>query len=214
MNISILHGRLVDPASGLDECLSVHVADGELIALGAAPDGFQADLCLNAQDQVVCPGLVDLAASLREPGLTRKGTLASETAAAAKGGITTLVCTPDTDPVIDTPAVIKLVQRKAHQSAQARVLICAALTRGLQGQQLADMMALQRAGAVALARLGVHLWMHGYNIMHWPMRRHSGCWCCYLHRMWRCNQGVVLMPVLQQLNWVCLVFRQWLRQWH
>ena len=157
MNISILHGRLVDPASGLDECLSVHVADGELIALGAAPDGFQADLCLNAQDQVVCPGLVDLAASLREPGLTRKGTLASETAAAAKGGITTLVCTPDTDPVIDTPAVIKLVQRKAHQSAQARVLICAALTRGMQGQQLADMMALQRDGAVAFSQAGCSL---------------------------------------------------------
>ncbi len=154
MNISILQGRLIDPASGLDTCSALHVADGQLVALGAAPDGFQADICLDAQDQIVCPGLVDLVASLREPGLTEKGTLASETAAAAKGGITTLVCTPDTEPAIDTPAVIELIQRRAHQAAQARVLICAALTRGLQGRQLADMMTLQRAGAIAFSQAG------------------------------------------------------------
>ncbi len=154
MKISILHGRLIDPASGLDACQAVHIADGKLVALGAVPSGFQADIRLDAQGQVVCPGLVDLSASLREPGLTEKGTLVSETAAAAKGGITTLVCTPDTEPVIDTPAVIELIQRKACQAAQARVLICAALTRGLQGRQLADMMTLQRAGAIAFSQAG------------------------------------------------------------
>lgn len=154
MKISILHGRLMDPASGLDAGRAVHIADGRLVALGTAPDGFQADVCLDARHQIVCPGLVDLVASLREPGFTEKGTLASETAAAARGGITTLICTPDTEPVIDTPAVIELIQRLARQSAQARVLVCAALTRGLQGRQLADMWALQQAGAVAFGQAG------------------------------------------------------------
>jgi dihydroorotase len=152
MKISILRGRLIDPASGLDACSDVHIASGKLVALGDAPDGFQADQCVDARDQVVCPGLVDLAASLREPGFTEKGTLASETAAAAKGGVTTLVCTPDTNPVIDTPAVVELIQRQARQSAQARVLVCGALTRGLHGRQLADMVALQQAGAVAFSQ--------------------------------------------------------------
>ncbi|MEM6405994.1 MAG: dihydroorotase [Pseudomonadota bacterium] len=154
MNISILHGRVIDPASGLDACSDMHIVAGQVVAIGAAPDDFQADLCLDAQHQVVCPGLVDLATSLREPGFTKKGTLDSETAAAAKGGITTLVCTPDTNPVIDTPAVIELIQRKARQAGQARVLISAALTRGLDGRQLADMVALQRAGAVAFSQAG------------------------------------------------------------
>ena len=153
MSLSIIKGRLIDPAHGVDALLDVHIVDGQVLAIGAPPADFQAEQTINASGCVVCPGLVDLAVSLREPGFTKKGTIASETAAAAKGGITTLVCTPDTQPVIDTPAVIELIQRKASQQAQARVLTTGALTRGLQGQQLVDMVALQRAGAVAFSNM-------------------------------------------------------------
>ena len=151
MKISVLQGRLIDPAQGIDQVTDVHIQDANILAIGTAPVGFQAENIIQAEGLVVCPGLVDMAASLREPGLTKKGTLATETAAAAKGGITTIVCTPDTHPVIDTPAVIELINRKARTQNQARVLIAAALTRGLEGQHLADMVALQRAGAVAFS---------------------------------------------------------------
>ena len=154
MNISILQGRLIDPAQGVDQVTDLHIKGTQVEAVGEPPADFQAEYIIQAEGLVVCPGLVDIAASLREPGLTKKGTLKTELAAAAKGGITTLVCTPDTLPVIDTPAVIELIHRKAHALNQVRVLTTAALTRGLDGQHLADMVALQRAGAVAFSNAG------------------------------------------------------------
>ena len=153
MSISILQGRLIDPAQGIDQVTDLHIAGSTVLAIGEPPAGFQAEEHIQAQGQVVCPGLVDIAASLREPGFTEKGTLATETAAAAKGGITTLVCTPDTNPVIDTPAVIELIHRKACTLARTRILPTAALTRGLAGQHLSDMVALQRAGAVGFSNV-------------------------------------------------------------
>ncbi len=99
----------------------------------------------------MCPGLVDLAASLREPGYEHKATLASETAAAARGGITTLLCTPDTNPVIDNTAVVELILRTARKLGQARILTTGALTRGLKGEHLSEMAALQSAGCVAVS---------------------------------------------------------------
>lgn len=148
---SILGGRLIDPASGTDAELDLHI-DGELIvAIGGAPAGFVADHIIDARGLIVCPGLVDIAASLREPGYTAKGTLESETFAAAKGGITTLVCTPDTEPVIDSPADIEFIHRMARKLAQARVLTAAALTQNLEGTQLSSVAALKAAGCVALS---------------------------------------------------------------
>jgi dihydroorotase len=150
MSISIINGRLIDPAHGIDDQLDLHI-DGEIIvAVGDAPAEFTADEVIDAHGKIVCPGLVDLAASLREPGHEHKGTLASETAAAARGGVTTLLCTPDTLPVIDNTAVVELIHRLARKLAQARVLTVGALTQGLNGEQLSEMAALQTVGCVAV----------------------------------------------------------------
>jgi dihydroorotase len=149
-HISITGGRLIDPAHGIDDQLDLYISDGKVVAVGAAPAGFVADTVVNASGQVVCPGLIDLAVHLREPGYEYKATIASETRAAAQSGITTLVCTPDTDPVIDTPAVWELVRRRAKISARARVLAVGALTQDLKGEQLSEMAALKAAGCVAM----------------------------------------------------------------
>lgn len=151
MRTSITGGRLIDPGNGIDEPLDLFI-DGEwIVAIGAEPAGFQPDQVIDASGKWVIPGLVDIAASLREPGFTAKGTLASETLAAARGGITTLVCTPDTDPVIETPADIEFIHRMARKLQQARVLTAAALTQNLEGRQLASIAALKAAGCVALS---------------------------------------------------------------
>ena len=151
MSASIINGRLIDPAHGIDDFLDLHI-DGEIVvAVGDAPAEFAADEIIDARDCVVCPGLVDLAASLREPGYEHKATLASETAAAARGGITTLLCTPDTSPVIDNSAVVELVHRMARKLGQARILATGALTRGLKGEQLSEMASLKQAGCVAVS---------------------------------------------------------------
>ena len=102
--LSICGGRLIDPANGIDEVADLHLENGRVKAVGQAPSGFRAERTIAADGQVVCPGLIDLAARLREPGAEHKATIASETAAAAASGITTLCCPPDTFPVIDTPA--------------------------------------------------------------------------------------------------------------
>ena len=151
MSISIIGGRLIDPANGIDEQLDLHIEGENIVAIGQAPAGFKAEQTIDASGQIVIPGLVDIAASLREPGFTAKGTLETETLAAAKGGITTLVCTPDTDPVIDTPADIEFIHRMARKLQQARVLTAAALTHNLEGKQLSSMAALKAAGCVALS---------------------------------------------------------------
>jgi len=150
VSISIINGRLIDPAHGIDDLLDVHIDGDVVVAIGGAPAEFAADEVIDAHDCVVCPGLVDLAASLREPGYEHKGTLASETAAAARGGITTLLCTPDTNPVIDNSAVVEFVHRIAKKLGQARILTTGALTRGLKGEQLSEMAALKAVGCVAI----------------------------------------------------------------
>lgn len=151
MSISIINGRLIDPAHGIDDRLDLHIDDRQVVAIGDAPAEFTADEVIDAAGSVVCPGLVDLAASLREPGFEHKGTLASETAAAARGGITTLLCTPDTKPVIDNTAVVELIHRLARKLGQARVLTTGALTQGLDGEHLSEMAALQSVGCVAVS---------------------------------------------------------------
>lgn len=153
MNISILGGRVIDPANGIDRNVDIHVQGQQIVAIGEPPEGFGAHTTIDAEHLIVCPGLVDISASLRDPGPASNGSLASETLAAARGGITTLVCTPDTQPVIDSTAVIELIHRTARKLRRARVLTTAALTQGLEGQQLSNMAALQAAGCVALSNV-------------------------------------------------------------
>jgi len=144
-------GRVIDPANGIDAVLPVYLADGEIAAVGARPDGFWGEREISAEGQIVCPGFVDLCARLREPGLEHKATIASETLAAAIAGVTTLCCPPDTSPVIDTPAVVKLIQERAERAGNARVAPIGALTRGLSGKDLSEMRALKEAGCLAVS---------------------------------------------------------------
>ncbi|MFA7617879.1 MAG: dihydroorotase [Thiohalomonadaceae bacterium] len=150
MNILIQGGRVIDPANGVDTQADVYVSGGRVAAVGEAPADFRAERVVDARGRIVCPGLVDLHARLREPGLEHKGTVASETRAAARAGITTLCFPPDTDPVVDTPAAAQLIKRLAREAGQARVLPLGALTQGLKGEQLAEMAALHDAGCIAL----------------------------------------------------------------
>ncbi len=149
MKISIHGARVIDPASALDRTCDIHIEHGRIVALGAAPAGFAAEQQIAAHGLVAAPGLVDLAVSLREPGYTRKGTIASETRAAAAGGVTSLCCPPQTKPVLDTPAVVELTLDRAVAANHTRVFPIGALTKGLAGEQLAELVALRDAGCVA-----------------------------------------------------------------
>ncbi|MEA3303833.1 MAG: dihydroorotase [Pseudomonadota bacterium] len=155
---SILHARLHDPSADAERVTDIHLSEGKIVAIGDTPAGFSATQQIDAAGQYLIPGIIDLNTRLREPGQEQKGTIISETTAAARGGVTTVICPPDTDPVIDTPAVAELIRRRAKQSAQARVLSVGALTRGLAGEQLTEMAALKSSGCIAVsnARLPVH----------------------------------------------------------
>ena len=143
-------GRLLDPANQIDALLDLYIVDGRIAAIGQAPDGFVADRDIDASGKLICPGLIDLQARLREPGEKHKGSILSETTAAAAGGITTLCFPPDTRPVIDNPAVAEQICHRAATAGKTRVLPIGALTQGLEGEQLANMQALQQAGCVVM----------------------------------------------------------------
>jgi len=147
----VSNGLLLDPVSQSVKTSDIYVANGSIIAIDHKPDGFEAEQTIDASGLIVCPGLVDLCARLREPGLEFKADINSETVAAASAGITTLCCPPDTDPVIDEPAVVELIHRKAAMAAHAKVLTLGALTEGLEGQRLSEMSALRAAGCVGLS---------------------------------------------------------------
>ncbi len=151
MGIRITGGRIIDPANQIDTHADLYIDGGRILELGKVPEHFSADTTIDAAGCIVCPGLVDLRARMREPGQEHKGTIASESRAAAAGGITTLCCPPDTDPIIDTPAVAQQVLRLAEESGQARVLPSGALTHGLRGEQLSEMQSLHDAGCVVMS---------------------------------------------------------------
>ncbi len=146
MGIVIRGGRIIDPANQLDAVCDLYISDGRIAAIGEAPASFAAEQQIDAHGKWVLPGLVDLQARLREPGQKHKGTIASETAAAAAGGVTTLCCPPDTNPIIDNPAVAAQIAHRVEASGKTRVLPIGALTQGLGGEQLASMQALHTAG--------------------------------------------------------------------
>ncbi len=149
MRSAILGARVIDPSSGLDRVTDLFIEDGKLAAIGQAPDGFVADNRLEAQGLIAAPGLVDLSVALREPGYSRKGSIASETLAAAAGGVTSLCCPPLTKPVLDTPAVAELVLDRAREAGHTKVFPIGALSKNLAGEQLAELVALRDAGCVA-----------------------------------------------------------------
>jgi len=155
MKLLIRNGHLLDPASGLDTPGDVAVADGRVLAMGQLPADFVPAQTLDAQGCIVMPGLVDLAVRLREPGHEHEGMLASELSAAVAGGVTCLVCPPDTDPVLDEPGLVEMLRFRAQRLHQARVLPLGALTRGLKGEVLTEMLQLSEAGCVGFSQAEV-----------------------------------------------------------
>ena len=152
MGLHIKGGRLIDPASNTDTNADVFIDAGRVVGIGTAPAGFDASSVLNAEGCIVCPGLVDLAARLREPGFEYKATLESEMAAAAAGGVTSLACPPDTDPVLDEPGLVEMLTHRARLPEFARVHPVGALTVGLDGERLTEMAELAEAGCVAFGQ--------------------------------------------------------------
>jgi len=155
MNIHIQHGRLIDPANGIDGLHDLYLSDGVVAGIGDAPAGFQAAQTLDASGLVVCPGLVDLSARLREPGFEHKATLESELHAAVAGGVTSLACPPDTEPVLDESGLVDMLKYRAARLNLARVHPLGALTRQLEGKQLTEMCELQEAGCVGFSQADV-----------------------------------------------------------
>jgi dihydroorotase len=151
MNLQISRGRVIDPKNGIDRVTDLFIGGGKIVGIDNPPSGFAVDRKLDVEDQIIIPSLVDMAARLREPGQEHKATIASETRAAAAAGITSLCCPPDTNPVIDSPAEVELIQQRAYAAGFCRVYIIGALTAGLNGQTLSEMAALKRAGCVGVS---------------------------------------------------------------
>ena len=151
MSLLIKGGRVVDPASGLDGLHDILVADGRIAKVGKglkAPEGTQ---IVDAAGKAVCPGLIDIHVHLREPGYEHKETIATGTRAAAAGGFTAVACMANTLPVNDNRSVTDYIVAKARVEGVVRVYPIGAVTRGLMGQDLAEMAELVEAGCVAFS---------------------------------------------------------------
>lgn len=157
MKLRIDNGRVLDPATGLDIEGSIALAAGRIIAIGRMPEGFEPTRVIDARGGLVLPGLVDLAVRLREPGHEHEGMLESEMAAAVAGGVTSLVCPPDTDPVLDEPGLVEMLKFRAEKLHQARLFPLGALTHGLRGEVLTEMVELTESGCVGFGQAEVPL---------------------------------------------------------
>ncbi|HED14248.1 MAG TPA: dihydroorotase, partial [Gammaproteobacteria bacterium] len=149
--IAVLGGHIIDPAQKFDQIADLYLAEGKIVACGPAPAGFTADQTIAAAGLIVCPGLIDIRARTREPGLEYKATIASETAAALCGGITRICCPPDTEPVIDNPAMAHMVQQRARLTGNAIIHPLGALTQELGSERISNMAALAAAGCVGVS---------------------------------------------------------------
>lgn len=152
MKTCIQNGRLIDPQSKLDKIADLFLADGKIVAIGTKPDGFGDYQRIDATGLIVCPGLIDLAARLREPGLEYMATLESELEAAVAGGVTSLSCPPDTDPPLDEPGLVEMLKHRARNLDRAQVYPVGALTQGLKGERLTEMAELYDAGCIAFSQ--------------------------------------------------------------
>jgi dihydroorotase len=152
MNIHIKNGRLIDPKNSIDALQDVFIVERRIAAIGLAPQGFTAEQTIDAKGLIVMPGLIDIAVRLREPGFEYKATLESEMAAATAGGVTSLACPPDTDPPLDEPGLVEMLKHRARSLNKARVFPVGALTYGLKGAELTEMIELSEAGCKAFSQ--------------------------------------------------------------
>src|SRR5277367_5055954 len=154
MNALLLtDGRVIDPASHLDEPADMLIVAGKIAAVGrdaAAQAPADAER-LDVSGLVVCPGLIDLHVHLREPGQSAKETIATGTAAAARGGFTSIVCMPNTTPAIDNPGTVALIREKAAREGMVNVFVTGAITKNIAGEELAPIGQLKQAGVVAIS---------------------------------------------------------------
>jgi len=155
MKIHIKNGHVIDPKNKLDSKLDVFIEAGKILSIGSMPEGFFASHTIDASNRIVCPGLVDLSARLREPGEEYKATLVSELQAAVAGGVTSLACPPDTDPVLDEPGLVEMLRYRAKQLNLAHVYPLGALTRQLEGKSLSEMGELKDSGCVGFSQANI-----------------------------------------------------------
>ena len=152
--IALLNARLIDPVAERDSQGGVLVQNGLIAGVGPAVtrDSIPADCrVIDCVGDVVCPGLIDMRAFVGEPGAEYRETIATASAAAAAGGVTTVLARPDTSPPVDEPAVVDFILRRARDNAHVRILPCAALTKGLRGEEIAEIGLLAEAGAAAFS---------------------------------------------------------------
>jgi dihydroorotase len=153
MNSLLLSGgRIIDPANHFDSSADLLIVDGKISAIGkdaAAKAPADAER-INATGKIVCPGLIDLHVHLREPGQTAKESIATGTAAAARGGFTSIVCMPNTSPAIDNPGTVALIHERAAQEGVVNVFVTGAITKNIAGEELAPIGSLKSAGVVAI----------------------------------------------------------------
>jgi dihydroorotase len=157
MKILIQGGRVINPATGFDEICDLAVAASKVVAIKKIASDFVPNKVIDATGCIVVPGLVDLAARLREPGYEHEGMLQSELAAAVAGGVTSLVCMPDTDPVLDEPGLIEMLKFRSEKLHQAHVFPLGALTCKLEGDVLTEMVGLSEAGCIGFSQAEVPL---------------------------------------------------------
>lgn len=157
MKLHIRGGRVIDPGSGLDAHQDIYIAGDRIVGIGNEPADFAPDRVIEARGRAILPGLVDLAARLREPGYEYRATLESEMHAALAGGVTSLVLPPDTDPTLDEPGLIEMLKHRARQLNLARLYPLGAMTVGLKGEKLTEMGQLTDAGCVAFSQAEVTL---------------------------------------------------------
>jgi dihydroorotase len=151
MRIHIKQGRLLDPAKSLNAQQDLYIADSKIVSIDKKPDGFESDLEIDAKDKIVLPGLVDICARFREPGFEHKGSFKTESLAATSSGVTSICCPPDTDPIIDTTAVVEFIIKRSIEAGRTKIYPLGALTHGLKGKQLAEMHLLKEAGCVGVS---------------------------------------------------------------
>ncbi len=152
MKTLISGGRVLNPADGTDTLADIAVAAGRIVSIGQIPADFVPQATVDARGCWVLPGLLDLAVRLREPGQEHARMLDSEMQATVAGGVTSLVCPPDTEPVLDEPGLVEMLRFRAARLRQARVFPLGALTRQLKGEVLTEMVKLTESGCVGFSQ--------------------------------------------------------------
>lgn len=173
MNLHIRGGQIIDPARQVARTGSLYISRGRIARLFRAPPDFRADRVIDARGLLVLPGVVDLSVRLHGHGLALESSLAGELKAASRGGITSLCYPPDSDPVIDRPAVVEAITQRCRKLNRADVHCIGALTRGLAGEQLAEMAALKNAGCIAVGN--AHAPMDNARILRHCMEYAHSC---------------------------------------